>query len=177
MTNEKASSSSNRPVPPASRAEPAARPGDFIDWGPALPENYGSPRILALVRDPQCYFATWEEGDRIRARDLTDGKIEEHAVSRVGSWYFQGTPEHEVEVELLSGGLVVARSARLRLPRLDPATEVDPEWTPTEAQAELLRQLLETLEPSAHEIEAPGTSKSWRRRVAGQPVSRPSRTS
>lgn len=177
MTNEKPSSSSNRPAAPASRAEPASQPGAFIDWGPALPDSYGGPRIVALVRDPACFFAAWEEGDRIRALDLTDGTAEEHAVSPIGTWIFKGIPEHDYEVELLSGGRAVARSARIRLPRLAPATEIDPEWTPTEAQAELLQKLLGTLEPSAHEIDVPGTSKSWRRRVAGQPVSRPSRTS
>jgi len=171
------SSSSHRPAPPPSRPEAAARPGEFIDWGPQLPDSYGQPRIVALVRDPRCYFAAWEDGDRIRARDLTAGTTEEHAVGRIGSWYFQGIPEHEVEVELLSGDRTVAVSSRLRLPRLDPATGVDPEWMPTEAQAEVLRQFLGTLEPSAHETEVPGTSKSWRRRIAGQPVSRPSRTS
>ena len=39
----------------------------------------------------------------------------------------------------------------------------------------MLKQFLGTLEPWVHEIEVPGTSKFWRRRVAGQPVSRPSR--
>ena len=177
MKKETASSSSHRPAAPAAPAEPPAQPGAYIDWGPALPESYGRPRIHALVRDPQAFFACWEEGDRIRARDLTGGTSEEHAVGRIGSWYFQGIPEHEYEVELLSGGAPVAVSGRIRLPRLDPATDVDPEWTPTEAQTEVLQQLLETMEPGFHEVEVPGTSKSWRRRVAGQPVSRPSRTS
>lgn len=175
-----ASSSSNRPTPPAKPAGPSTTPGKpevFIDWGPALPDSYGRPRIAALVRDPRFFFATWEEGDQIRARDLTDGTVEEHGVNRIGSWYFQGIPEHEYEVELLSGGRTVATSQRILLPRLQPATEIDPEWTPTEAQAELLKQFLGTLEPWVHEIEVPGTSKAWRRRVAGQPVSRPSRTS
>jgi hypothetical protein len=171
-----ASSSSNRPTPPEKPATPApGKPEVFIDWGPALPESYGGSRILALVRDPRYFFACWEEGDQIRARDLTDGAVEEHPVGRIGSWYFQGIPEHEYEVELLSGGRVVATSARIRLPRLNPATEIDPEWTPTEEQRELLKQFLGNLEPWVHEIEVPGTSKFWRRRVAGQPVSRPSR--
>ena len=107
------SSSSNRPKPP-----PAGEPGSpvvFIDWGPALPDSYGRPRILALVRDPRCFFACWEDGDLIRARDLTDGSVQEHGVGRVGSWYFEGIPEHEYEVELLSGGQRVALSERLRL--------------------------------------------------------------
>jgi hypothetical protein len=172
------SSSSNRPAAPATPAEPApGKPAAFIDWGPTLPDAYGRPRIVALVRDPRFFFACWEEGDQIRARDLSDDTVEEHGVGRAGSWYFQGIPEHEYEVELLSGGRTVAVSSRIRLPRLVPATEVDPEWTPTEGQAEILKQFLGTLEPWVHEIEVPGTSKAWRRRVAGQPVSRPSRTS
>jgi len=170
------SSSSHRPTAPVTPPEGTGKPGEFIDWGPALPDSYGRPHILALVRDPKVFFASWEEGDRIRARDLTGGTSEEHGVGRIGSWYFEGIPEHEYEVELLSGGRSVAVSSRIRLPRLDPATEVDPEWTPTEEQEELLRRFLETLEPRVHEIEVSGTSKS-RRRVAGQPVSRPSRTS
>ena len=170
------SSSSNRPTPPSGPAVPApGKPGVFIDWGPTLPEGYGRPRILALARDPRFFFASWEEGDQIRARDLTEGIVEDHAVARIGSWYFKGIPEHEYEVDLLSGGRVVATSGRILLPRLNPATEVDPEWTPTEGQRELLKQFLGTLDPWVHEIEVPGTSKFWRRRVAGQPVSRPSR--
>src|SRR5688500_147459 len=97
------SSSSNRPAAPATPAAPSAAPGTFIDWGPALPESYGRPRILALVRDPRFFLASWEDGDQIRARDLTDDTVEEHGVGRIGTWYFQGLPEHEYEVELLSG--------------------------------------------------------------------------
>ncbi len=170
------SSSSNRPSgpPPASQA----KPGLFIDWGPALPESYGLPRILALVRDPRAYFATWEEGDTLRARDLTSGATEEHAVSRVGGRYFEGVPEHEYEVELLSAGRRVALSNRIRLPRFDPAAAVDPEWVPTEGQAEILRALRGALEPLvAGESEERGNSGGWRRHILGMPVSRPSRTS
>src|SRR5262245_22227337 len=145
------SSSSNRPTAPASASTPAAPAAAYIDWGPALPESYGRPRITALVRDPQVFFVCWEDGDRIRARDLTGGTSEEQAVARIGTWYFQGLPEHEYEVELLSGGRTVAVSGRIRLPRLHPATDVDPDWTPTEAQAELLQQFLLTLEPGVHE--------------------------
>jgi hypothetical protein len=173
-----ASSSSNRPPPPEGPATPSpGKPEVFIDWGPALPETYGRPSILALVRDPRYFFASWEEGDHIRARDLTEGLVEDHAVGRRGTWYFKGIPEHEYEVELLAGGRTVATSGRIRLPRLQPATEVDPEWSPSEEQRELLKEFLGTLEPWVHEIEVPGTSKFWRRRVAGQPVSRPSRSS
>jgi hypothetical protein len=172
-----ASSSSNRPAAPATPAVTAGKSALFIDWGPALPESYGRPRILALVRDPLFFFASWEDGDMIRARDLTEDTVEEHGVSRIGSWYFQGVPEHEYEVELISSGRTVAVSNRIRLPRLHPATEVDPEWVPTPEQEELLKKFLGSLEPWVHEIEVPGTSKAWRRRVAGMPVSRPSRTS
>lgn len=177
MKKETASSSSHRPAAPPPSSAPSAPSAAYIDWGPALPESYGGPRIHALVRDPQVFFACWEEGDRIRARDLTAGTQEEQVVGRIGTWYFQGIPEHEYEVELLSGGRTVAASGRIRLPRLDPAADVDPEWTPTESQAEVLQQFLESREPGVHEIETSGTSKLWRRRAAGQPVSRPSRTS
>ena len=142
-----------------------------------LPESYGRPRILALVRDPRFFFACWEEGDEIRARNLTNGSVSEQKVGRIGAWYFEGIPEHEYEVELISGGRTVAVSNRIRLPRLDPATAVDPDWAPTPEQEEALRTFLGTLEPSVHEVEVPGTSKAWRRRVVGMPVSRPSRTS
>jgi hypothetical protein len=171
------SSSSNRPAAAAGFAQTPGAPDAFIDWGPALPASYGRPRILALVRDPRFFFACWEDGDRIRARDLTDSTLEEHPVGRIGSWYFQGVPEHEYEVELLSAGRTVAVSNRIQLPRFDPATEVDPDWTPSPDQAALLLEFLGALGPSAHEIEVPGTSKTWRRRLAGQPVLRPSRTS
>ena len=170
------SSSSNRPAGPA--AAPEAKPHLFIDWGPALPDTYGRPRIVALVRDPRVYFATWEEGDAIRARDLTTGATEEHGVARVGGWYFEGIPEHEYEVELLSGGRRVAISDRIRLPRFDPSSTVDPEWVPTEGQEEVLRSLRGALEPFVvHESEERTNSGGWRRRILGMPVSRPSRTS
>jgi hypothetical protein len=170
-----ASSSSNRPVPPPA---PQANPQLFIDWGPALPETYGRPRILALVRDPRVYFATWEEGDRICARDLTTGAMEEQGVPRVGGRYFEGIPEHEYEIELLSGGRRVAVSNRIRLPRFDPATAVDPEWVPTEGQEEILRALRGALEPFVvGDAEEGGASGGWRRCILGMPVSRPSRTS
>jgi hypothetical protein len=85
-------------------------------------------------------------------------------------------PEHDYEVELLAGGKVIARSARIRLPRFDPATAVDPDWTPTEGQEEILRSLRVSRDPIAQEEEERGNSGSWRRRVAGMPVSRPSRS-
>jgi hypothetical protein len=176
MSNDRGSSSSNRPARPA--AAPQAPSPLFIDWGPALPDSYGRPRILALVRDPRCYFVTWEEGDAVRARDLTSGATEEHAVGRVGGRAFEGLPEHDYEVDLLSGGRVVAVSNRIRLPRLDPATAVDPAWAPTEGQEEVLRALRGALEPVvARETEERGDSGAWRRLILGVPVSRPSRTS
>ena len=178
MSNDPGSSKANRPpAPPLVPGSGGSSPTVFIDWGPALPEAYGRPRILALVRDPRVFFCSWEGGDRIRARDLGDGSVREHAVEGIGGWYFDGTPEHEYEVELVSGGRTVAVSGRIRLPRLEPATAVDPEWTPTPEQEELLRQFLGTMEPFVHEVETPGTSKAWRRRIAGMPVSRPSRSS
>jgi hypothetical protein len=178
MNVDPGSSKSNRPpAPPIQPGSAGASPTVFIDWGPALPEGYGRPRVLALVRDPKTFFCSWEGGDRIRARDVGDGSVREQVVEGIGSWYFDGTPEHEYDVELLSGDRTVAVSARVRLPRLDPANSVDPEWTPTPEQEELLRQFLGTLGPFTQEVETPGTSKSWRRRIAGMPVSRPSRSS
>ena len=178
MMNDPGSSKSNRPAAPAGPKEAGSgSPTVFIDWGPSLPEAHGRPRILALVRDPRAFFTSWEGGDTLRARDLSDGSIQEHGVGRIGSWYFEGASEHEYEVELVSSGRTVAVSNRIRLPRLDPATAVDPEWTPTPGQEELLQKVLGTLEPFVHEVEVPGSSKSWRRRIAGMPVSRPSRTS
>jgi len=176
MSNDRGSSSSNRPARPSTG--PQAPSPLFIDWGPALPESYGRPRILALVRDPRCYYATWEEGDAIRTRDLTSGATEEHPVNRVGGRTFEGLPEHEYEVDLLSGGRVVAVSPRIRLPRLDPATAVDPEWTPTEGQEEVLRALRGALEPVVSlDSEERSSSGGWRRLILGVPVSRPSRNS
>ncbi|MBV8878822.1 MAG: hypothetical protein JO332_02550 [Planctomycetaceae bacterium] len=168
-----AASSSNRPARPQTPFEPKA---EFIDWGPALPESYGKPRVLALVRDPRCYVAAWEEGDQLRACDRTSGTAEERGVGRTGVWYFEGLPEHEYDIELLSGGKVVARSARIRLPRLDPASAVDPDWSPSAGQEEILRALRGARDPVAQEAEERGNSGSWRRRVAGMPASRPSRT-
>lgn len=163
------SSSSDRPArPPSPPTGPAA---DYIDWGPALPESSGQPRIVALVRDPRCYFACWEEGDRIRARDLTSGTAEEHDAVRIGSRYFEGIPEHDYEIDLIAGGQVVARSRRIRLPRADPAAAVHPAWTPTAGQEEILRALR-----AGRESSDPAAAEGRHRRVEGMPVSRPSRT-
>jgi hypothetical protein len=169
------SSGSNRPAEPS--LPPGTKSPEFIDWGPALPDSYGQPRILALVRDPRCYVATWEEGELVRSRDLSSGVTEEHGVGRCGVWYFEGVPEHEYEVELLLAGKVVARSGRIRLPRFDPATAMDPDWIPTQGQEELLRSLRGAQDSVAQEAQERGNSASWRRRVAGMPVSRPSRSS
>jgi len=169
------SSSSNRP--PGTPFSADSKSPEFIDWGPALPDSYGRPRILAHVRDPRCYFVAWEEGEQLRARDLGTKVSEEHGVARSGVWYFEGVPEHEYEVELLAGGVIVARSGRIRLPRFDPAVVVDPDWTPTEGQEEILRALRGARDPAPREEEERGNSGSWRRLVAGRPVSRPSRTS
>ena len=170
-------------MPPSSSLRPGeptppqgTKPAEFIDWGPALPDSYGRPRVLALVRDPRCYFATWEEGETIRARDLGSGASEEHGVARCGVWYFEGVPGHEYEVELLVGGQVVARSGRIRLPRHEPATAVDPDWTPTQGQEEILRSLRGVQDLVAQDAEERGNSASWRRPIAGTSPSRPSRS-
>ncbi|HZE97206.1 MAG TPA: hypothetical protein VE981_09275, partial [Planctomycetota bacterium] len=123
MSNDKGSGGGR--VPRGAGAVEGPVPGIFIDWGPELPDSYGRPRILALVRDSRVYFAAWEDGERLRARDLTSGAVEEVPVDRVGNRYFEGIPEHEYEVDLLSKGRTVAVSGRIRLPRLDPATAVD----------------------------------------------------
>ena len=167
MTNDPGSSKSNRPAAPAASA---ASGTVFIDWGPSLPEAYGRPRILALVRDPKKFFATWEGGDQLRTRDLGDGSLQEQAVGRIGTWYFDGIPEHEYEIELVAAGRTVAVSSRIRLPRLEPAADLDPDWMPTPDQAELLRQLAGGSETLSREVER-------RRKIAGMPVSRPSRSS
>ncbi len=125
---------------------PAPPPSTYIDWGPALPAQYGEPRILALVRDPECLFATWEGGDRLRMRDLSDGTVREQAVEGAGGWYFGAVPEHEYEIDLLREGRVVAVSGRVRIPRRLPASRVDEEWAPTPGQEEVLRALAGGLE-------------------------------
>lgn len=154
-----------RPAPPA--AAPA--PGAYIDWGPALPEAHGLTRIAALVRDPGRFFVFWEGGETIRARDLTEGSAREHPVGGSGSWYFEGRPEHEYEVDLVREGRVVAVSNRIRLPRRDPAAAVDGEWVPTADQMELLRQLSGRLETLMREEVEALNSDLLRRRTGGAP--------
>lgn len=170
MNNDPGSSKSNRPAASAPAPGAEAQGTVFIDWGPSLPEAHGRPRILALVRDPKVFFATWEGGDLLRVRDLTDGSFREQSVGRIGTWYFEGIPEHEYEIELVAGGRTASVSGRLRLPRLDPAVEVDPAWTPTPGQEEVLRRLAGSREGAAREVER-------RRKIAGLPVSGPSRIS
>lgn len=126
--------SRRQPPPP-----PPSGGSTYIDWGPALPNLYGEIGITALVRNPESFFVFWEGGDRIRARDLTDGSVREHAVGWAGSWYFDARPGHEVEIDLLLEGKVVAVSIRIRLPRRDLSDVVDPEWVPTPGQWDLLR--------------------------------------
>jgi len=157
--------SSSKQQRPAAAPPPA--PGSYIDWGPALPGEYGLTRIAALVRDPGRFFVLWEGGQAIRARDLTDGTTREHPVGRTGTWYFEGRPEHEYEVDLLLEGRVVAVSARIRLPRRDPATTVDAEWIPTPAQLELLRQLGHSLEVLMNDEVEALNSDLLRRRAGG----------
>ena len=160
------SSSKQQPRPSAA---PASAPGSYIDWGPALPEDYGHARITALVRDPGRFFACWEGGQAIRARDLTEGSAREHAVGRTGTWTFEGVPEHEYQVDLLQDGRVVAVSDRIRLPRRDPATAVDAEWIPTPDQLELLRLLGASLEILMREEVESLNSDLLRRRPGGSP--------
>lgn len=135
-----------RPGPP-----PSPPPGGpFWDYGPALPEAYGVTRVWALVRDPECLLATWEGGEALRVYDRTAGTVREVRVASVGTWYFGAEPEHEYEVELLSGGRVVAVSGRVRMPRRAPAAWVDSEWVPGEGPEEVRRRLLGILEPWRH---------------------------
>lgn len=159
------SSLPSRPPPPAVPASP----GTYIDWGPALPESHGLTRIGALVRDPERFFVFWEGGDAVRARDLADGTSRDHRGDRVGSRYFDGRPEHEYEVDLLLEGRVVAVSNRIRLPRREPATAVDPAWVPTAEQEELLRQLSGRLEILLREEVEALNSDLLRRRAGGGP--------
>jgi hypothetical protein len=86
-------------------------------------------------------YAWWEGGDTLRVRDLTSGTERLEPVSLVGVWYGAADPEHEYEIELLAGGRAVAVSNRVRTPRRGPATAVDPDWTPTPQEQEVLGQL------------------------------------
>lgn len=133
---------SHAPRPPL----PPPAPSTYIDWGPALPDEYGEPRVLALPRDPDSLFAAWEGGDRLRVRDLSDRSVREQPVGRWGGWYFGAVPEHEYEIDLLQEGRVVASSGRVLMPRKAPATLVDEEWAPTPEQEEVLRALAGRLE-------------------------------
>ena len=159
--------SSSRQPRPAS--PPPAAAGTFIDWGPALPAEHGVTRVVALVRDPERFFVFWEGGDTIRARALPDGSVREHEVSWAGSWYFEGKPEAEYEVDLLLQGKVAAVSNRIRLPRREPAASVDPEWVPTPEQLELLRGLAGSLEVLMREETEAINSEILRRRPGGTP--------
>ena len=152
--------------PPRAPAE-VPKPGTYIDWGPALPGEYGLIRIAAFVRDPGRFFVCWEGGTAIRARDLTEGSTREQAVGHSGSWYFEGRSEHEYEVDLLQGGSVVAVSNRFRLPRREPATAVDQEWIPTPDQLEILRQLGAGLEILMRDEVEALNSDLLRRRIGG----------
>jgi hypothetical protein len=162
MAGPMSSSRKDRPPPP----EPSS-PGTFIDWGPALPESHGQTRITALPRDPEHFFAFWEGGTAVRARDLAGGPARELSVGRSGSGYFDGIPEHEYQVDLLLDGRVVAVSSRFRLPRRSPAAELDGEWLPTPDQLEILRRIAESLELQMREELEAANSEILRRRAGG----------
>ena len=157
------SSRQEHSAPPA----PPLAPGTYIDWGPALPDEYGLARITGLVRDPGRFFVFWEGGTAIRVRDLSGGPPREHAVAGTGGGYLEGEPEHEYEVDLLVDGRVVAVSNRIRLPRRDPATAVDPEWVPTAEQLEILRRLAGGLDLLMREEVESANSEVLRRRAGG----------
>ncbi len=159
--------SSSKQSRPAPAPAPLPAGGTYIDWGPALPEEYGLTCVAALVRDPGRFIVFWEGGTSIRARGLTDGLTREHPVGRVGTWYFEGRPEHEYEIDLIREGRVVAVSNRIRLPRREPATAIDAEWVPTPDQLEILRQLGAGLEILMREEVEAVNSDLMRRRPGG----------
>ena len=124
------------------RREEVRPPGEtYLDYGPSLPEKYGRDAVGLLVRDPECIFGYWEGGETLRMVDLTAGSDRSFNVSTVGTLFLHADPDHEYEGELLRGGVVVARSNRVRTPRRGPATEMDPEWILTPAQQEEFKRL------------------------------------
>jgi len=156
------------------RIRPPDRPTSaetYIDYGPALPERYGTLTIRALVRDPRAVFAYWEwpnpEAGRawvVRLRDDTTGagavtKLD-RAGAGLGSKHFVAEPNRSYEVDLgwVDGDAfhAVATSNRVRTPREGPATEVDVEWTPGPGETEVLGGL--AAQPPARGYGRPGAS-------------------
>ena len=54
------------------RLEPVRHPGGvWLDWGPALPDEYAQDRLCLMVRDPWCVFAYWQlTGPHAKRRGL-----------------------------------------------------------------------------------------------------------
>lgn len=51
------------PVPTSTRPStdaPATEPGAYIDWGPELPESFGSGRARLMVANPTTLHLSWE---------------------------------------------------------------------------------------------------------------------
>ena len=93
----------------------------YLDYGPPVPERYGTPRITMLIRDPEMIYAYWECGSALRVRDVTNGTVRTIAVADPGSWFGPAIPDHEYEAEIgrIENGrfLAAAMSNRLRTPR------------------------------------------------------------
>jgi hypothetical protein len=93
----------------------------YFDFGPALPERYGTPRIRLLAQDPTNLYVYWEGGTVLRILDQTVGSIRQLDVKEIGSWFGSADPEHEYQAEIgkrIGGSFVViARSDRIQTPR------------------------------------------------------------
>jgi hypothetical protein len=115
-------------------------PGDpYLDYGPPLPERTGLERIHAIARDPGTVWVWWElpAAKTLSLRDMDRGIVTViPAPGPVGTHYFHAAADRPYVVEI-DGRL----SNAVRTPRRGPATEVDPDWAPTPAEAEILHAL------------------------------------
>jgi len=153
------------PAQEALRLPPVEPPkGVWIDWGPAVPAEYGQDRLCLMVRDPGCVFAYWELTgphatwipERHGVKAFAEGKwqvrlfsgrkrvAEVPASHPLGTYYFavEADANYRAEVGLALPAkewIVVASSAEVRTPRAWIAAVSDDDWAVTEE--EMLLQL------------------------------------
>lgn len=72
MTQPSDTPTSSRP----SQETPAPEPGVYVDWGPALPESFGSGRARLMVVNPTTLHLSWETADGSALAGATSWAIE-----------------------------------------------------------------------------------------------------
>ncbi len=138
------------------------RPSLFIDRGPELPHEYGTNKVVAMVRDPNWIYVYWDlsGGARerlsaqvvggawvLRVHNLSDGHIEDVPVlMEGGNWYLPVASDTQYSVDIgvldMDGNFHLAASGRtVRTPPMGISELVDEEWLVLEDEFKQLMDL------------------------------------